>query len=360
MDGRRSDGDAGAAAALAPLRLTQTVNRGGCAAKLAAGSLRELVLELPRRDHPDLLVGSDTLDDAAAWRLDADTALLQTIDFFTPILDDPWDFGRVAAANALSDVFAMGGTPLTALTVLAYPVDRFGPEVLRPLMAGAIEKIHEAGALLVGGHSIDDDTLKLGFAVTGRAHPERLWTNRGARPGDALLLTKAIGTGTLTGAVKNDELGYAELAEAIASMTQLNRLELPAELREAVHAATDVTGFGLLGHGLNLARGSGVTLAFVAERVPLLAHAADTLARGILTKAHGSNTAYVQGEIAGRETLSDTAWWGLVDPQTSGGLLLCVAPDAAEAVLDALQPEFPRSVRVGEVRETGSTALVVE
>jgi selenide,water dikinase len=343
----------------APLRLTKTVTKGGCAAKVAAGSLRDLVQQLPRREHPDLLVGNDTMDDAAAWRLNDETALLQTIDFFTPILDDPWDFGQVAAANALSDVFAMGGTPLTALTVLAYPVERFGPEVLQALMEGAIEKIHEAGALLVGGHSIDDDTLKLGFAVTGTAHPERLWSNRGARPGDALILTKAVGTGTLTGAVKNDERSYAQIGEAIASMAQLNRLELPAELREAVHAATDVTGFGLLGHGLNLARSSGVTLAFEAPSVPLLEHAADTLTAGILTKAHGSNTAYVQAETSGRDALSEVAWWSLVDPQTSGGLLLSVEPEVADALLDALRGDFPRAARVGEVRSAGATALIV-
>jgi selenide,water dikinase len=343
----------------APLRLTKTVSKGGCAAKVAAGSLRDLVQQLPRREHPDLLVGNDTMDDAAAWRLNAETALLQTIDFFTPILDDPWDFGRVAAANALSDVFAMGGTPLTALTVLAYPVERFGPEVLHALMAGAIEKIHEAGALLVGGHSIDDDTLKLGFAVTGTAHPDRLWSNSGARPGDALILTKAIGTGTLTGAVKNDELAYAEIEEAIASMAQLNRLTLPDELRDAVHAATDVTGFGLLGHGLNMAQSSDATLAIEAGCVPLLAHAADTLAAGILTKAHGSNTAYVQGETSGRDALSDTAWLSLVDPQTSGGLLLSVAPEVAGEMLDALHTDFPRVAQVGEVRSAGATALLV-
>jgi selenide,water dikinase len=344
---------------LTPPRLTQTVSKGGCAAKLAAGSLSELVRKLPQRDHPDLLVGNDSLDDAAAWRLDPETALLQTLDFFTPIVDDPRDFGRVAAANALSDVFAMGGTPIMALTILAYPTDRFGPEVLDPMMSGAVATIHEAGALLVGGHTIDDDTLKLGFAVSGTVHPDRLWSNHGARPGDVLLLTKAVGTGTLTGALKNDEIGYSDLKEAIASMVQLNRLQLPDDLRATVRAATDVTGFGLLGHALNLARSSGVSLLIESSKVPLLQHADWTLERGILTKAHGTNTSYVEGDTYGREALTEVEWLALVDPQTSGGLLLSVDCTQADAVLAALLPVFPRAARIGEVLEQASNALVV-
>jgi selenide, water dikinase len=187
-----------------PVRLTHTVPRGGCAAKIAAGSLTELLRALPASDHEDLLVGHDRLDDAAVWRVRPDLALIQTLDFFTPIVDDPHAFGSVAAANALSDVFAMGGTPITALTILAYPWGTLPESVLTELMAGADATIREAGAYLVGGHSIEDDTLKLGFSVTGLAHPERLWRNAGARPGDALVLTKALGTGTLAGARKHD------------------------------------------------------------------------------------------------------------------------------------------------------------
>ena len=230
-----------------PIRLTQTVKKGGCAAKIAAGTLSNLLAALPRQQHPDLLVGTDFLDDAAVWRVNETQAMVQTLDFFTPVLDDPYDFGAVAAANALSDVFAMGATPTTALTILAYPLETLPPDILRELMAGAVAKINEAGALLVGGHSIDDDTLKLGFSVTGLGHPERLWSNRGAQVGDVLILTKAVGTGTLTGAVKNDELRYEDISEAVASMKTLNRLDLPDDLHSAVHAATDVTGFGVLG-----------------------------------------------------------------------------------------------------------------
>ena len=344
----------------APLpRLTQTVAKGGCAAKIAAGTLTDLLRGLPRQDHPDLIVGTDFLDDAAAWRLNPSQAMVQTLDFFTPIVDDPHDFGAIAAANAVSDVFAMGAEPLTALTILAYPIDVLPGAVLTGLMEGATRTLNEAGARLVGGHSIDDDTLKLGFSVTGVAHPDGLWSNRGARPGDALILTKAVGTGTLTGALKNDEIGYAELDEALASMTAVNRLDLSADLRPAVHAATDVTGFGVLGHALHLAEGSGATLRIDAGAVPLLAGAAGTLARGILTKAHRTNTVYVQDRVGGRDAIGEDAWWSLVDPQTSGGLLLAVERDRAEALLDAIRTRFPRATRIGEVTERAATALEV-
>ncbi len=345
----RSDG--------APVRLTQTVQKGGCAAKIAAGTLSELLRGLPRQDHPDLLVGTDFLDDAAAWRLNDAQAMVQTLDFFTPIVDDPDDFGAIAAANAVSDVFAMGAAPLTALTILAYPIEVLPGEVLTGLMRGATRTLNEAGARLVGGHSIDDDTLKLGFSVTGVVHPDRLWSNRGARPGDALILTKAVGTGTLTGALKNDEIAYGELREALASMRTVNRLELPDDLHARVRAATDVTGFGLLGHGLHLAEGSDVTLRLEADRVPLLDGARATLARGILTKAHVTNTRYVEARVAGRDALDETAWWSLVDPQTSGGLLLAVDADAADAVLETIRPAFPRAAAIGEVVARREAAL---
>ena len=342
----------------APLpRLTRTVSKGGCAAKIAAGTLTDLLRGLPRQDHPDLIVGTDFLDDAAAWRMNDRQAIVQTLDFFTPIVDDPVDFGAIAAANAVSDVFAMGAEPLTALTILAYPIDVLPGAVLTGLMEGATRTLNEAGARLVGGHSIDDDTLKLGFSVTGVVHPDGLWSNRGARPGDALLLTKAVGTGTLTGALKNDEVAYDALGEALASMTAVNRLDLPDDLRAAVHAATDVTGFGVAGHALHLAHGSDVTLRIEAGAVPLLAGAAETLARGILTKAHRTNTDYVAAHVAGRERLGEVAWWSLVDPQTSGGLLLSVAEDRAETLLAAIRERFPRAARIGTVVPRGGAAL---
>lgn len=342
-----------------PLRLTRTVAKGGCAAKIAAGTLTDLLRTLPVSRHPDLLVGRDLFDDAAVWRLGPDLAMIQTLDFFTPVVDDPSDFGAVAAANALSDVYAMGGTPVTALTILAFPLGTLPDEVLGELMAGAIATIDAAGAHLVGGHSIEDDTLKLGFSVTGLAHPDRVWRNTGARVGDALVLTKAIGTGTLAGARKNDEIDAEAMAEAIASMRQVNRLDLPDTLHAAVHAATDVTGFGVLGHALHVAQGSGVTLHVTAADVPLLDGAEGTLARGILTKAHRTTTDYVVPHVHGRDALGDVAWWSLVDPQTSGGLLLSVDPERVDDLLAHVRPRFPRAGVIGSVKPRGERALDV-
>ena len=343
----------------APIRLTQTVKKGGCAAKIGAGTLRGILSSLPRQSHPSLLVGTDFLDDAAVWQVNETTVAVQTLDFFTPVLDDPYDFGAVAAANALSDVFAMGANPSTALTILAFPLDSLPLELLTPLMRGAADKINEAGAVLVGGHSIDDDSLKLGFSVTGFAHPDRLWTNRGAKVGDALILTKAVGTGTLSGALKNGEIGDGGMLEATLSMKQLNKLDLPDHLHAAVHAATDVTGFGILGHALHIAQGSGRTLRLESGSIPLLKGAKETLEKGILTKAHRTNTVYVEEHVSGRENLSQTAWWTLVDPQTSGGLLLSVNPARADELLEWVQVKFPRAARVGVVLEGGARALEV-
>ena len=342
-----------------PIRLTQTVKKGGCAAKIAAGTLSDLLKSLPRQEHPNLLVGTDFLDDAAVWQVNHDQVMVQTLDFFTPILDDPFDFGAVAAANALSDVFAMGATPTTALTILAYPLDVLPQEVLRELMAGATEKINESGALLVGGHSIDDDTLKLGFSVTGLTQPNKLWANRRAQVGDVLILTKAVGTGTLTGALKNDELSYEQIGEAISSMTTLNKLDLSDEHHAAVHAATDVTGFGVLGHALHIAQGSSLTLNIDANAIPILEHAEETLGKNILTKAHRSNTTYVEPHVEGRDSLTQTQWWTLVDPQTSGGLLLSVAREEVEEVLEAIRANFPRVAVIGEVTEQAEKFLMV-
>jgi len=337
-----------------PVHLTGTVKKGGCAAKIAAGALADLVRGLPTFSHPDLMVGTEHLDDAAVWRLSPDLALIQTLDFFTPILDDARDFGAVAAANALSDVFAMGGRPITALTILAYPYGVLPDEVLAQLMEGAAEVVADAGAVLVGGHSIEDDTLKLGFSVAGLAHPERIWTNAGARPGDVLLLTKALGTGTLSAALKAGEVEASDLGEAVASMRQLNRHELPDDLHEAVHAATDITGFGLLGHAVHVANASGVGLRLYPESVPLLAGARAALAAGSLTKAHKTNERYVADRVSGLAGLDPITLLALVDPQTSGGLFLAVAPERADAVEAHLRARFPRTTRVGRVEELGA------
>jgi selenide,water dikinase len=328
-----------------PIRLTATVKKGGCAAKLPAGQLRAALgaLDMPR--PPELFVGTEHLDDACLWDLGNGQYLVKTLDFFTPIVDDPADFGAIAAANAMSDVYAMGGEPKIALTILAFPASTLPMEMIEPLMKGALEKITEAGACLAGGHSIDDDTLKLGFSVTGFVAREGAWTNQGARPGDALILTKGLGTGTLTTALKLGELGEELAQGAIASMKTLNRVrDLLGDV--AVHAATDITGFGLAGHAMQMAEASGCSFEFSTGAIPALPGALALLADGYLNRAHQTNREYTQSKC--RYDGVDEAMRHLTtDAQTSGGLLLSVAAADADRALAALRTRFPLASRIG-------------
>lgn len=332
---------------LASIRLTETVKKGGCAAKLPAGELRKVLAGLALPKPPQLAVGTETLDDACLWDLGNGQYMVQTLDFFTPIVDDPADFGRIAAANALSDVFAMGGRPKVALTILAFPSATLPMEVLRPLMDGAVEVITRAGACLAGGHTIDDDTLKLGFSVTGFVDKGRAWTNAGAREGDALILTKALGTGTIASAIKSKKAESEWIRGAVASMTTLN--DTGDALSDVViHAATDVTGFGLAGHALQMAEASGVTFEIDAAALPHLPGALTLLENETLNRAHHSNAAYAKPYVEYRD-VPDAGRWLTVDPQTSGGLLLAVPKDLADAAVERLVGRFPLTRVVGRV-----------
>lgn len=335
-----------------PIRLTETVQKGGCAAKLPAGQLRDILGKLNLQRPPALHVGTEHMDDACLWSLGDGTSLVQTLDFFTPIVDDARDFGAIAAANALSDVYAMGGAPKIALSILAFPAQTLPLELLEPLLQGAVEKIHEAGACLAGGHTIDDDTLKFGLSVTGFVRSDRAWANSGAQPGDALILTKALGTGTLTSALKRRELDEAHLEPLLASMKQLNRAP---ELLEGipVHAATDITGFGLAGHSLQMARASRVRIRFDARALPVLPGAMECLEKGVLNRAHRTNFDYVRGEVH-LDGMVEARKWLMMDPQTSGGLLLAVPKAQAAAALERLRSRFPVSAVVGEVLADGA------
>lgn len=329
------------------IRLTETVQKGGCAAKLPAGQLREILKSLSIRNPSALLIGTENMDDACLWDLGNGQSLVQTLDFFTPIVDDAYDFGAIAAANALSDVYAMGGDPKIALSILAFPSQTLPIGLLGPLMKGALDKIQEAGACLAGGHTIDDDTLKFGLSVTGFVPTNRAWANSGAQPGDTMILTKALGTGTLTSALKRRELKDEYLAPVLASMKQLNRA--PELLRvDSVHAATDITGFGLAGHALQLARASNVNLSINTGSLPVLPGALECLEKKILNRAHKTNWDYVQNEISA-DGLREEWRWLLTDPQTSGGLLLVVPPERAAAVVDRLQGTFPYTAIIGQV-----------
>jgi selenide, water dikinase len=334
-----------------PVRLTQTVQKGGCAAKVAARELRKILSQLQLPPHPpELIVGTGTFDDAAVYQVGPELALVQTLDFFTPIVDTPRLFGKIAAANSLSDVYAMGGKPKTALGILAFPLMTMESSVITEVLQGACDVIAESGAALVGGHTIDDDTLKFGLSVTGFVHPQQVWTNAGARPGDALLLTKALGTGTLTAALKRSEIDENGIREALDSMCQLNDLVelIPAGMRSAIHAATDVTGFGLAGHAWNMAKASGIELVMESSRLPRFEQALSFLEKGFLTKAHRTNKEYVQDHCRFGKVDSFHQLLAF-DPQTSGGLLLAVDSSAANEVRDLALRRFPHTEIIGHV-----------
>ena len=333
------------------LKLTQTVQKGGCAAKVAASELRKILKQVRfPKAHEALLIDGGLFDDAAIYQVTEDIALVQTLDFFTPILDTPKFFGAVAAANSLSDVYAMGGRPKTAMGILAFPVASIDDQVIVELMQAASDKIEEAGANFVGGHSIDDDTLKFGLSVTGFVNPKKVWSNAGAKPGDHLILTKQIGTGTLTAALKRQALTEDDIAEAIESMSQLNNCidYLNSKMLDAIHAATDITGFGLSGHSMQLALASEVSLNIKMSALPLFSKTKSCLREGFLTKAHASNQKYTETQIdAG--SLDAIARLIIHDPQTSGGLLLSVDPLMSASILNALKVNFQFAAVIGEV-----------
>jgi len=304
-----------------------------------------------------VLVGTATSDDAGIYRLSGETALVQTVDFFTPIVDDPYDFGAIAAANALSDVYAMGGRPITALAIGAFP-EELDADVVARIFLGGAETAARAGVSIVGGHTIKDDEPKYGLAVTGLIHPNHIVRNDTGKPGDALILTKPLGTGILSTARRIDAIDDAAMAQAVDSMKRLNANACEAMLRHGAHAATDVTGFGLLGHLFEmLQRGLGARIE--ASSVPLFAGAAELAARNIVPGGTRTNlaTALERGALFG-EGVPNEMRILLADAQTSGGLLVAVAPSAAEELLETLRASDPFAARIGTLDDTGSLAIV--
>ncbi len=320
------------------VRLTRFSHGAGCACKLSPAELRT-VLGLVRgfgpSTDPDLIVGLDTADDAAVYRLRDDLAVVFTADFFTPIVDDPFDFGRVAATNALSDIYAMGGAPLMALNLVGWPREGLPFELLARILDGGAEVVRGAGAMVVGGHSIDDAEPKYGMAVIGTVDPRRVLTNAGARPGDALVLTKPIGLGVISTALKRDAAPPALLEQAVALMTTLNLGARDAALEVGVNAATDVTGFGLLGHLREVLVASGLAARIDAARVPVIPGVRELIAAGMVAGGTKRNHAFVSPDVdwAG---LAESEQFLLADAQTSGGLLLTVDPARAGALINAL------------------------
>jgi selenide,water dikinase len=314
-----------------PLRLTKLAKRAGCAAKHPPGFLLPLLGMLPPVIDPNVIVGSSTADDAAIYKLSDDLALVLTTDFFTPIVDDPRDFGRVAAANALSDIYAMGGKPTTALSIVGFP-DSLPATVLGEILTGAADIAAEAGIAIVGGHTIKSEEPIFGLAVVGTVHPNRVLSNAGAKPGDALVLTKPLGLGIISTAAKNDQDTKCAITEAIRVMTTLNRTAAEVLSRFPVHALTDVTGFGLLGHLRNITAASEVTAEVWADRVPVLPAAREYVKAGIAPGGTRANAKFLTDWVEYAPDVSPEEQLLLSDAQTSGGLLAAVPHGIAEEV----------------------------
>jgi selenide,water dikinase len=309
------------------------------------GALAQVVRNLPRPTDPNLLVGADHFDDAGVYKLDASTALVLTVDFFPPLVDDPYEFGRIAAANSLSDIYAMGARPLTVLNIVGFPDKELPVEILGEILRGGAERVAAAGAVVAGGHTVRDSEIKFGLSVTGVVHPDRILTNGGAKVGDVLVLTKPIGSGVLTTAAKKGLISESDLAEAIDVMTDLNRGACEAALEVGVHAATDITGFGLIGHAHEMAEASGVTIEIDAKSVPLMARTLELARGGTVTRAAASNLEYLGDRFAAKGA-DETLVKVLADAQTSGGLLLAIAADRADALVRALKNRHTRAAAI--------------
>lgn len=342
-------------------RLAQLAHGGGCGCKLSPDVLRGLIAANPAAAaFPQLLVGNGTNDDAAVWRLDDGTCIIATTDFFMPMVDDPRDFGRIAATNAISDIYAMGGTPIMALALLGLPLGKVSPQDARAILDGGAEVCAAAGLPVAGGHSIDSAEPIYGLVVIGTAPEHRIRRNDTARPGDALVLTKGLGVGLYSAAYRRGFLAPADYDEMIGSMTLLNRAGPELAQRDEVHAITDVTGFGIAGHALEMARGSASDFRVSAACLPLLARAGEFARDGIVTGASGRNWQSFEGAVALGEPLGGD-WRDIVsDPQTSGGLLVAVSADRAEALAASLRATgYPSASVIGRV-ETGTGRVIFE
>ena len=332
-------------------RLTDLAHGGGCGCKLAPAVLRQIMAAMPAAAaFPDLLVGTASSDDAAVWRLNDHQALVATTDFFMPVVDDPFDFGRIAATNALSDVYAMGGTPIMALAIVGMPVGRLPVETIGRILAGGASVCAVAGIPVAGGHSIDSVEPIYGLVALGLVHPDKVMRNDAARPGDVLILTKGLGVGVLSAAFKQQRLSPEGYDVLIGSTTRLNAVGAELAARPGVHAMTDVTGFGLLGHALEMARGAGATIRLDPSAAPLLPGIEALAREGVRTGASGRNWASYGEAVEGADALPDWRRDLLTDPQTSGGLLVAVAEAEASAALDHIRAAgFDLAAIVGRV-----------
>jgi selenide,water dikinase len=316
--------------------------------------------QLPAINDPNLLSAAIPFADAGIYRIAEDRALVQSVDFFTPIVDDPATFGRIAAANALSDLYAVGATPLTALALAAFPACTLGTDALAAILRGGAETVAEAGAVIVGGHTVEDEEPKYGLAVTGLVDPRRMLTTIGARPGERLVLTKPLGTGILTTALKGEVVAEADIAAAIAGMCSLNRTASRVMLEVGVSACTDVTGFGLLGHALEMAAASNVLLVIAAAALPLYPHVKEMAATGLIPTGSYNNREYYLPRVVAGESLPPEIVDLIADPQTSGGLLMTVAAEKTDLLLTRLRAEGAQGWVIGRVEEGPAGKIRVE
>ncbi len=331
--------------------LLKLVDQGGCSAKLPAAELEKALSGLPKISHPNLLVDIETHDDGGVYKINDGYALIQTTDFFPPVCSDPYDFGQVAAANALSDIYAMGGQVLTAMNLVLFPENQ-PLDILKEILLGGHDKVSEAGGVMMGGHTITDDIPKYGLAVTGWVHPNRIITNDAAKPGDVLILSKQIGTGVIIPAWKNGLIDEALYRQAVDSMKLLNMHGATVMQKYNVKCATDVTGFGLAGHATKMAKGSHVSMHFDASKIPVFDKVIDLIDMGVIPGASFRNKEFAGEDCSFDETLDYNHKIMLFDAQTSGGLLMCVDKENADNVISDLKENgYPHSAIVGEVRE---------
>lgn len=322
--------------------------------------LAEALKSLPQSQHPDLIVGFNKADDAGVFRLSENLALVQTVDFFPPIVDDPYWFGQIAAANALSDVFAMGGKPLTALNIVGFPASTMPLSILTEILRGGAEKVEEAGAVVVGGHSIKDKELKFGVSVTGIVDPNKVVTNSGAKPGDVIFLTKPLGTGLITTGIKRGKVSDDLAMTAIRSMAALNRTAAELMINHSAHAATDITGYGLLGHAYEMASGSNVSIRIDAQSLPLLPDVLMLAELGMIPGGANDNRAYLQSFVSVASSVDKHLEAVMYDPQTSGGLFIALPESHADAFQNDASSTGLLAARIGRVEPLSSKHLLVD
>jgi len=317
--------------------------------------------ELPKQPNdPNLIVGYETADDAGVYRLRDDLAIVQTLDFFTPIVDDPYDYGRIAALNSINDVWAMAGTPITAMAITCFPKKGVDPAILTAIMRGGLETLNKYGVTLVGGHSVDNSQIMFGYSVTGVIHPNKVAKNSGAKVGDLLILTKPIGTGVISTGIKFGEVSHVVTSGSVNTMLTPGKHAAEAMRDFNVKGATDVTGFALLGHAWEMARASKVTLEIRAEEVPLLAGALELAAFGLVTSGDKTNREYLGSDISINSKVDANVLKLLFDPQTAGGMLISVPQAWADQLLQRLRGNYPRAAIIGRVVKRGSSSIVVK